>query len=224
MRLRGPGTLVSLLWWCASVLAPVTWAAERRISVGAALGGSTQPAGKSDRPYLGPGFGGTRLGFLAAAEARLSSSLGLAGEISLGGRISGSQQQRAPGGNNALLSQHRDRVLSLVLKLDAPAPERFHLALAGGAGLARRQTRRSGLFTPNSPPFSATPVAEELSSWDIALTGGIDGSVALDDRVSLVTMVRVHRILDDDRLPEGVVRRGVSSVIVRYGLGARVAF
>jgi hypothetical protein len=36
--------------------------------------------------------------------------------------------------------------------------------------------------------------------------------------------VRVHGLLDDDRLPDGVVRRGVSSLIFRFGVGAQLGY
>jgi hypothetical protein len=41
---------------------------------------------------------------------------------------------------------------------------------------------------------------------------------------ALAALVRGHLLRDKDRLPDGVVRRGVSSVIVGYGVGAQVRF
>ena len=130
--------------------------------MGAALARSTQAAGDSDRPYLGPGFGGTSVGSVINA--------------------------------------------------------------VGGTGVAWRQTNRTGAFRSNRPPFISTPVAETLSNAVFAASGGLDGAIALHQRLAILALVRVHLLHDKDRLPDGVVRRGVSSVIVRYGVGAQVRF
>jgi len=216
------GLIVSTLWFVCAPGAGVS--AAENTTIGAVLGGSTLPTGRSDQPYLGPGFGGTSLGFVVYAERALHPSISLAGEVSLASAITGSQRQRASGGDNTLMSEHHDTLLSVVAKAKAPAAKRFQIALAGGAGFARRQTSRSGTFTSATPPFASTPVAENLTNRVFALTGGVDGIVSVHKRLALVTNVRVHRLLDDDRRPDGVVRRGVSSVVLRYGLGAQVAF
>ena len=197
--------------------------AEAQVAVGAAFGLSTQAAGDSDRPYLGPGFGGSNVGSVIFLDVAMGRTASLGGEFSTARNISGSQAQRVPGGNNTLLSEHHDIVVSAVVKLTRTT-NRFHVAAAGGLGFARRQTERTGTFRPNVPPFVLSPVTETLSDTVLAATGGLDGVLAISERVGILALARVHYLADNDRLPDGVVHRGVSSLILRYGIGARVRF
>jgi hypothetical protein len=199
-------------------------AAEPKGTVGATLGFSTQPMGASDSPYLGPGFGGTSVCSVLFVDADVSPAVTVGGEISVARDITGSQRERVPEGGNTLLSEHHDTVVSGMVKLKTPATSRFQMAAGAGAGLARRQTNRSGTFGPFNPPFVLTPVTETLSDTVLAVTGGLDGVFAINRRVGILALVRVHYLADNDRLPDGVVHRGVSSVILRYGIGARVRF
>jgi hypothetical protein len=199
-------------------------AADSWITVGAAVGLSTQAAGDSDRPYLGPGFGGTSLSSIIFVDAALNSAISVGGEVSLAADITGSQDERVSGGSNALLSQHHDTIFSAVFKVNIPASNQFHLAAGGGIGLAGRETNRTGTFRPNVPPFLLTPVAENLSDTVLALTGCVDGVIAIRNRIGILGLVRVHYLADNDRGPGGVVHRGVSSLIVRYGVGAQIRF
>jgi len=93
---------------------------------------ATQAAGDSDRPYLGPGFGGTSVSSVIFVDTVVIPAINIGTELSLAGDIRGMQRQRVLG--------------------------------------------------------------------------------------------RGHLLRDKDRLPDGVVRRGVSSAIVRYGVGAQVGF
>jgi hypothetical protein len=180
--------------------------------------------GASDSPYLGPGFGGTSFCSVLFVDADLRPAVTVGGEVSVAGDITGSQRERVVGGSNTLLSEHHDTVVSGMVKLKTPARGGFQMAAAGGLGLARRQTDRSGTFGPYIPPFVLTPVTETLSDTVLAVTGGLDGVLAINRRVGILALVRVHYLADNDRLPDGVVHRGVSSVILRYGIGARVRF
>ena len=63
-----------------------------------------------------------------------------------------------------------------------------------------------------------------MSNVVFALTGAVDGVVAAGNRVGIVGLFRLYYLIDDDLLPDGVVRRGVSSVIFRYGAGVQVRF
>jgi hypothetical protein len=218
-----PVTLLGILLWLACGAAPLR-AAGRNTAIGATIGGSTRPAGESDRPYLGPGFGGTSLGLTVSVETAVRSSFGVSVEASFATAITGMQFQRQSGGTNALVSEHHDSILSLLAKGRIPLAPRFQIAVGGGVGLAYRQTLRSGSFTPVSPPHTQTPVTEELTDRVFAVTAGVDGTVSIHERWALVANLRVHKLLDDDRDPDGVVERGVSSLIFRYGLGARFAF
>jgi hypothetical protein len=106
---------------------------------------------------------------------------------------------------------------------------RLQLAAGGGAGFARRQTTRTGTFGAitfgsSSVSLVPEPATEELSDVVVALTGGVDGVFAMNPRSGVLGIVRVHKLVDDDRVPDGVVQRGVSSWIVRYGIGAQIRF
>jgi hypothetical protein len=48
--------------------------------------------------------------------------------------------------------------------------------------------------------------------------------VRLGDRAGVVVAGRLHYLLDDDRQDDGVVERGVSSIIFRVGAGLYVRF
>jgi len=231
MAVKRPHGFLSAVWrWvvtaafvvCQSVA--TLGAAEPPVTVGATVGGSTQAAGDSDSPYLGPGVGGTTVGGVFFVDVGLSSAISLGGEVSLAGNISGSQDQRVPGGSNSLLSQHRDTVFAGVLKVRTPISNRLQVSISGGLGVALRESNRTGTFRPNTPPFVLTPVTERLSDTVLATTAGFDGVVAVSNRLGLLAVVRVHYLADNDRLPDGVVHRGVSSLILRYGFGAQVRF
>ena len=207
---------------CGSVA--IVSAAEPKGAVGGTLGLSARPAGASAGPYLGPGFGGTSLGSVIFVDADLSPRISVGGEVSIAGDITGLQDERVPAGSTTLLSQHHDTVVSGVLKLKMPATNRFQISAAGGLGLARRQTNRTGTFASFSAPFVSTPVTENLSDTVLAVTGGLDGVFAINSRVGVLALVRVHYLADNDLVPDGVVHRGVSSLILRCGIGARVRF
>ena len=88
--------------------------------------------------------------------------------------------------------------------------------------VARRRTERAGTFVRDFPPVAAGPVTESLVDDVVALT---DNVVALTDRyMGIGGLARIYRMVDDDRLPDGVVKRGVSSFIVRYGAGGQFRF
>jgi hypothetical protein len=208
--------------WCLSLALPASAAGQ--VGVGAALALSTQAAGASDSPYLGPGFGGTHLGSVVSLDVDVGRTVSAGGEFSTAGDISGSQVERVSGGSNSLLSEHHDTVASAVVKFKVPTTNRLHVAGVGGFGFARRQTERTGTFGRNFPPFATTPVTEHLSDTVLAVTGGVDGVVAIRRGLGILALLRIHVLADDDRLPDGVVHRGVSSVILRYGVGAQVRF
>jgi hypothetical protein len=157
-------------------------------------------------------------------DAVVIPAISVRAELSLAGDISGMQRERVPGGDNDLVSRHHDTVVSGVVKFEAPPADPFQVNPVGGTGVAWRQTNRTGAFRSNRPPIMTTPVAETLSNAVFAASGGLDGTIALHQRLAILALARVHPLLDKDRLPDGVVRRGVSSVIVGYGVGAQVRF
>jgi len=52
---------------------------DAQVSVGAALGQSHQAEGKSDSPYVGPGFGGDSLAGIGMVDVLIGPHVGLGG-------------------------------------------------------------------------------------------------------------------------------------------------
>jgi len=198
--------------------------AGAQVTVGAALVQSNQGTGASDRPYLGPGFGGTSIAGIGMVDVAVGSRVSVGGEISLAGNISGAQNERVPGGDNTFVSNHRDTVFSGVLKVGTPSNERVRAAAVIGGGLAQRHTDRNGTFNRSFLPLTSTPVHETLSDVVLALTAGVDVAVGFTNHVALLGTGRLYQLKDNDRRPDGVVQRGVSSTILRYGGGLQIRF
>ena len=205
-------------------------AAERPVTLGATVGASTQGAGKSDLPYLGPPFGGTTVGSIVFIDAERGTIWSVGVEMSLATAITGTQRSRGNprlGGSfvtNTFASNHKDLLFSGTVKAKTPANARFQAAAAAGFGLAIRQTDRVGTSTSDFPPVRTAPFQETVSDWVPAATFGADGAIALNRRISVLVIARLHALIDDDKLPSGVVARGVGSVLFRYGVGALVRF
>ena len=196
-----------------------------QVSVGATLGQSGQGEGASDVPYLGPPFGGSSAAMLGMVDVALAPHVSIGGEMSLAGTIHGSQSQRAGFGvSNDFISEHRDNVFGGVVRFWTPDGEPVRAAVAVGAGVAQRHTVRTGTTRSSFPPFTSTPFSDTLSDVVLAYTLGGDIVVRVTDRVGALASGRVHRLRDDDRQPDGVVHRGVSSTIYRYGGGLQVRF
>ena len=196
-----------------------------QVLAGAALGASHQAAGNSDSSYLGPGFGGTSLAGIVMIDVGVGRRTTVGGEVSLAGDITGTQNQRAPGGSNRFVSSHHDTVFSAVVKIGAPLEQRVQASGVIGGGIAQRRTERDGTFVPFSPPFpTLAPFHASLSDYVLALAVGFDIAVGLTDHAALVGVGRLYQLKDDDRDASGVVHRGVSSTIVRYGGGLQLRF
>ena len=194
------------------------------VAVGGAVGASFQNDGESDSPYLGPGFGGTTTALVVFVDRLFTPRFTVGGEFSWAGGISGEQSQRVPGGSNVFISDHHDGVLSGTVKFGSGRDAAVHAAVVGGAGLARRHTHRVGQLLMNSPPFASTAFEEIVTSYVPAFSGGVDTVVRLGRRAGIVVAGRLHYLLDDDRRDDGVVERGVSSLIFRFGAGLHVRF
>ena len=214
--------VITLLQWSSREAG--ICAAPQQIAVGVTVGFSSQQPGDSDRPYLGPGFGGTSVGGVLFIDADVVSRVGLGGEVSLGADIKARQQQRASGGRSELRSRHHDTIFAGVVKFKALTMERADVAAVLGAGLGWRHTIRVGTFRSDLPPFSTMPVEQVLSNAVFTTTFGFDGAISVSPRAALVWTGRFHVLHDDDREPSGVVRRGVASAIFRFGGGARYRF
>jgi len=211
---------------CFIVIGPATDVAmaDTGAAAGITIGGSSQAVGDSDQPYLGPGFGGTTWSSVAFGEAVVRHHWSVGGEASLNGSLTGDQFERVPGGANQLMSRHRDSIFSAIVKVRSSGASRFQVAAGGGAGFAWRHTIRVGSFARDFPPAVMNTVTETLDDAVPVLTGAVDAVVRAGDRLGIVVLVRLHKLEDEDRLPDGVVKRGVSSLIVRYGAGVQVQF
>jgi hypothetical protein len=197
---------------------------DAQVVVGAALGQSHQAEGKSESPYLGPGFGGGSLAGIGMVDAAIGSHVSVGGEVSLAADISGSQNQRAAGGNNHFVSDHHDTVFSGLVKVGTPPSERARAMAVIGGGIARRRTERTGTFGRDFTTLPTTPFQDSLTDYVWALTAGVDVTVGLTDHVAFLGVGRFHQLKDNDLRPDGVVNRGVSSTIFRYGGGLQVRF
>lgn len=198
--------------------------ASAQTFVAVAAGASTQGEGDSDRPYLGPPFGGTSAAIVASLDRAATRNLAFGGEVSLAGAISGAQSQRASGGTNTFVSEHRDTVFSGIARIGTPLDAPVHLAVVVGGGLAQRHTVRNGAFNPDFGLRPSRLIAETLTDWVPAVTVGANLRVALARHVGVVGVARVHKLRDEDRTQDGVVKRGVSSAIVRIGGGVQLQF
>ena len=191
---------------------------------GVTVGLSSVPAGDTDRPYLGPGFGGSALGGLLFMHRGIRDRLSVGGEASMAADITGRQQQRVIGGANNLTSRHHDTVFSGVFKVSLLSVDHADVSALVGAGAAWRHTVRDGTFRSDQPPFVLSEIQQTLSDVVFAATFGFDGAIVFDQRTALVFTGRIHSLADDDRDPGGVVRRGVASRLNRFGGGARFSF
>ena len=120
------------------------------------------------------------------------------------------------------VSRHHDSVFSADVKVGTPFAGRVRTAGVLGFDVARRDTDRSGTVSGGLSP--TTPFNASLSDVVWATTAGLDVSVRVAPKVAILAVGRAHFLVDDDRQPDGVVRRGVSSVVLRAGAGVQVRF
>lgn len=211
------------LLWVAFVLAAAC-DARAQLTVGMAAGGSRQEAGASDLPALGPPFGGTTVAFVGLVDVPLSRRISFGGEASVAAAISGDQSQRTSTTTSVFTSRHRDSVFSGIFKLGTPIDGRIHAAVAGGGGLALRRTAREGTSAPLFPPSARSPFSDVATDLVLAYSLGGDVDVRITERLRVLALARWHWLRDDDTTDQGVTERGVSSRIVRIGVGAAWRF
>lgn len=194
-----------------------------QIVVGGTFGVSKQDEGASDIPYLGPPIGGRTTSALGLIDFRLTRNTTVGAEASTSGAIVGDQTQRAGSASNRFESRHRDSVFSGTFKYGRSFGRVRAAAVAGG-GYAWRRTARSGTTQSIFPPASRQPFNDTVSDFVLAYSLGGDVSVAITDRLGVIAIGRWHRLRDDDLASDGVVKRGISSTIVRFGAGATFRF
>jgi hypothetical protein len=111
-----------------------------------------------------------------------------------------------------------------VVKIGAPLDRRVRASGVIGGGIAQRRTEREGTFGPFNPASPSSPFHASLSDYVLAFTVGIDVAVGLTNHAALVGVGRLYQLKGNDRDASGVVHRGVSSTIVRYGGGLQLRF
>jgi hypothetical protein len=57
-----------------------------------------------------------------------------------------------------------------------------------------------------------------------ALTAGLDVAVGLTPHAGFIAAGRLYQLKDSDLQADGVVRRGVSSTVFRFGAGLQIRF
>jgi len=192
--------------------------------VGGTVGTSRQSEGASDIPYLGPPLGGNTVSAIGLIDFRFKRNTTIGVEASTSGALVGNQTQRAGTASNAFESRHRDSVFSGTFKFGRSFGSRVHAAAVAGGGLAWRRTARAGTTQSIFPPSSRQPFSDTVSDLVPAYSLGGDVGVRLTDRLGVIAIGRWHRLRDDDLASGGVVKRGISSTIVRFGAGATFRF
>lgn len=159
--------------------------------------------GASDLPYLGPPFGGTSTAVLGMVDVAIASHVTVGGEMSLASAITGMQSQRASGGTNAFVSDHRDSVFSGTLKVGMPLSAPIRAAFVIGGGLAHVERHGSalsvqtGLRSPSipsvsrsriwcrpTPPAPTSPFASRGAFRLSRSRGGINWSTMVERRMA----------------------------------------
>jgi len=207
----------------AAMLVLLAADAAAQMAAGVAVGVSTQAAGISNLPSLGPGFGGTAAGFIADLDRPFLHRFTIGVEGSTAGAITGVQSQRTSVSTSAFTSHHRDSVFSGTFKLHLPIVGPVRAAAGIGGGLAWRRTARDGTTSPLLPPVARTEFTDTVSNFVAAYTLGVDVTVRLTDRLGAIAYGRRHRLRDDDATAAGV-KRGVGPTIYRVGVGAEWRF
>ena len=182
----------------AALIALAGVAAEGRAQplVGATVGISTQGAGDSDMPYLGPPFGGTSLTSIVMLDVPVGRTVSVGGEASLASSISGEQSARVAEGSAQFVSSHRDTIVSANVKSD-PSPAAFgrrRSAVSAPRGVIPRAPASSADSSRRHPAPRRIP--RHSNTWVPAITGGGDVAVHVAERVAILATGRLHFLVD----------------------------
>ena len=91
-------------------------------------------------------------------------------------------------------------------------------------GRRQEQVPQSHRARPGLELFDRLHGVQRLPALVWATTAGLDVAVRVTPKVAILTVGRAHFLVDDDCEPDGVVRRGVSSVVLRAGAGVQFRF
>ena len=174
------------------------------------------------------GAGGTAIGATFEAGRMLTRRIGAGAELSVPTRFTALQetdysrvfQQK---------SRHRDLVLSGVVREVVVPTARVKVGVVEGVGLVQESTlqRRRDQATPlpTVPPvFGRYSDEYSFSRRTLGLLVGGDVEIALTLHLALAPGIRVHFVRRSDDPSEPGWALGLSSVLVRAAIGARVTF
>jgi len=174
------------------------------------------------------GAGGTAIGATLEGGRMLTTRIALGVELSLPARFTALQetdysrvfQQE---------SRHRDLVLSGVIREVLLSTARVKAGVVEGIGLVRESTiqRRRDQATPlpTFPPvFGPYSDQYSFSRGTLGVLVGGDVEIAVTPHLALTPGIRVHFIPRSDDPSEPGWALGLSPVVVRGAIGARVTF
>ena len=174
------------------------------------------------------GAGGTALGVTFEGGRTLTTRIAVGAELSVPTRFTALQetdysrvfQQE---------SRHRDVVLSGVIRERLVSSARVKVDLVEGVGPIQESTiqRRRDQVTPlpTFPPiFGAYSDEYSFSRETLGIVGGSDVDIAVTAHLAVTPGIRIHFIRRSDDPSEPGWALGLSSVVVRAAIGARIKF
>jgi hypothetical protein len=223
--------LTRLLTVALVISAPaVCGAQDGRMYVGASAILSTQGSHRQGTAPSLPttGASGTAIGAVFESGRMLTTRIALGGELSLPARFTALQKTDYSRVFEQE-SRHRDLVLTGVVREILVSTARVKVGVVEGVGLVQESTiqRRRDQATPlpTFPPVFGPYSGEySFSRMTLGVLGGGDVEIAVTRHLALAPGIRVHLIRRSDDPSEPGWALGLSSVVVRAAIGARVAF
>ena len=174
------------------------------------------------------GAGGTAIGATFEGGRTLAPRIALGAELSLPTRFT-ALQATDYGRPFQQESRHRDLVLSGVVREILVSTAHIKVGAVEGIGLVQESTiqrrRDQASPLPSFPPVFGPYSAEyAFSRVTFGVVGGGDIEIAVTRRLALVPAIRIHFIKRSDDPSEPGWALGLSPVVVRAAIGARVTF
>lgn len=230
MTVTAPRPLAALTVATVLGLSPMAAAQEGGAYIGAAILYSTQDAHRQGSSPSLPttGAGGSAFGGSVEAGGFLLPRLALGVEVSLPRRFSAVQttdyirsfQQE---------SRHRDVAVSGVLRLTTSRARPVRLALVGGGGMVREDTRQrrrdqAGPLPTYPPVYGPWSDEYTFTRRTPAVVVGADLEVAIGRQVALVGQMRSHLVRRSTDPSEPGWALGLGRVVWRPAVGLRASF
>ena len=174
------------------------------------------------------GAGGTAAGVTVEAGTFLTRHAALGIEVSLPHRFTSVQEVdylRV----FQLESRHRDMTVSGLVRGMAGSAGGVRLGFVGGGGFVQESTRQrrrdqEGSLAIYPPAFGPYSTEYSFSRWTIAALAGVDVEIAITPRVAVVPQMRAHFVRRSSDPSQPGWALGLSSLIVRPGIGVRATF